>query len=64
MFKKFVNYCKACYEELRFKTTWPSRSELTANAALVLTASLVIALAVWAIDSLFKAFMSYVIYPN
>jgi preprotein translocase subunit SecE len=64
MFKKFVNYCKACYDELAHNTTWPSFAELTHSAAVVLSASLVIALVVWAIDSVFKAFMSYIIYPN
>lgn len=27
--KTFFNYCKACYEELAHKTTWPTRKELT-----------------------------------
>ena len=29
MFKKIVNYCKTCYEELAHKTTWPTRKALT-----------------------------------
>ena len=58
MFKKFINYCKACYEELAHKTTWPTRKELTQSAVLVLTASLIIAAVVWVMDVLFKAVMS------
>ena len=60
---KIVNYCKACYDELAHKTTWPSRAELTHSAMVVLSASLVIALVVFAMDSIFKAFMG-VVYPG
>ena len=63
MFKKFANYCKVCYEELVHKTTWPTRAELTHSAMVVLSASLVIALVVFAMDSIFKAFMG-VVYPG
>ncbi|MBM6661755.1 preprotein translocase subunit SecE [Marseilla massiliensis] len=63
MLKRFVNYCKACYDELAHKTTWPSRSELTHSAVVVLSASLVIALMVWVMDLVFKFVMSS-IYPN
>ena len=63
MFKKFVNYCKTCYDELAHKTTWPSCAELNHSAVIVLSASLVIALVVFAMDSLFKWAMSMV-YPG
>ena len=58
MFKKFIDYCKACYDELAHKTTWPTRKELTQSAVLVLTASLIIAVVVWVMDVIFKAVMS------
>lgn len=60
---KVVNYCKACFDELAHKTSWPTRSELTHNAMVVLSASLVIALVVFAMDSVFRFVMS-TIYPN
>ena len=63
MFEKIVNYCKACYDELAHKTTWPTRAELTHSAMVVLSASFVIALVVFAMDSLFRFVMS-TIYPN
>ncbi|MBO5314360.1 MAG: preprotein translocase subunit SecE [Prevotella sp.] len=63
MFKKFVNYCKLCYEELAHKTTWPTRAELTHRAVVVLSASLIIALVVFFMDTVFKFVMSN-IYPN
>ena len=61
--KKFINYCKACYEELAHKVTWPSRKELQQSAVVVLSASLIIAVVVWLMDVVFKAVMSSV-YPN
>jgi preprotein translocase subunit SecE len=63
MFKKIVNYCKACYDELAHKTTWPSLKELTHSAVVVLSASLVIALVVWVMDVAFKFVMTQ-IYPT
>ena len=63
MFKKIVNYCKTCYEELAHKTTWPTRKTLTHSAVVVLSASLVIALVVFAMDSVFRFIMS-TIYPS
>ncbi|KGF42049.1 elongation factor Tu [Prevotella denticola DNF00960] len=63
MFKKIVNYCKDCYDELAHKTTWPSRAQLTHSAMVVLTASLVIALVVFAMDFVFQHVMDFV-YPG
>ncbi|MFA4182450.1 preprotein translocase subunit SecE [Xylanibacter rodentium] len=60
MFNKIANYCKACYNELAHNTTWPSATELTHNAVVVLSASLVIALLVFLMDWIFKNFMSVV----
>ena len=63
MFKKIFKYCKESYDELAHKTTWPTRSELTNSAVVVLSASLLIALVVFAMDFVFQSIME-VIYPN
>ncbi len=63
MFNKIVNYCKNSYDELAHKTTWPTRAELTHSAMVVLSASLIIALMVFCMDSVFK-FVMGAIYPN
>ena len=63
MFKKILKYCKESYDELVHKTTWPTRSELTNSAVVVLSASLLIALVVFAMDFVFQSAME-VIYPN
>ena len=60
MFKKFINYCKLCYEELAQKTTWPTRSELAHSAMVVLSASLIIALVVAGMDLVFRNVMDLV----
>ncbi|MBQ2195987.1 MAG: preprotein translocase subunit SecE [Prevotella sp.] len=63
MYKKFVNYCKVCYDELAHKTTWPTRAQLTHSAVVVLSASLIIALIVFIMDSCFRWIMG-VVYPG
>ena len=67
MIKRFVSFCisysKACYDELAHKTTWPTRAELTHSAMVVLSASLVIALLVFAFDFVFRNLMEFV-YPG
>lgn len=64
MFAKITNYCKESYDELVHKVSWPTRSELSSSAVVVLTASLLIALVVFLMDSAFQFIMEDVIYPH
>ena len=64
MFKKITDYCKESYDELVHKVSWPSRSELSSSAVVVLYASLLIALVVFLMDSAFQFIMEDVIYPH
>jgi preprotein translocase subunit SecE len=57
---KIINYIKESYTELAHKVSWPSRSELTNSAIVVLIASIIIALIVWLMDSSFEAIMTFV----
>lgn len=57
---KLINYIKQSYAELREKTSWPSRSELTNSAVVVLIASLLIAIVVWVMDLGFENIMSLI----
>ena len=57
MWKSIKRYLKESYEELRYKTTWPSRQELMNSAVVVLTASLCIALVIFAMDFVFQSGM-------
>jgi len=63
IFLKFLEYCKDCYNELAHKTTWPTRAELTHSAMVVISASVIIALVVFAMDSVFQRVMEFV-YPR
>ena len=64
MLKKIITYCKDSYQELAHNTTWPSRKELTHSAIVVLTASIVIAIVVFAEDQVFENLMKLVYRTN
>jgi preprotein translocase subunit SecE len=59
-FTKVVSYCKESYTELVHKVSWPTMSELSNSAVVVLTASLVIALIVFLIDLGFENIMTFI----
>lgn len=48
------------YNELVHKTTWPTLSELSNSAVVVLVASLLIALVVMIMDKSFENIMSFI----
>jgi len=52
--KKIVAYLRDAYNELVFKVSWPSKEELSGSTVIVLIASLIIALIVFGMDSLFE----------
>jgi preprotein translocase subunit SecE len=52
--KKIVAYLKDAYNELVYKVSWPTREELSGSTVIVLIASLIIALIVFRMDSLFE----------
>jgi preprotein translocase, SecE subunit, bacterial len=57
---KIVNYIKDSYNELVYKVSWPTRKELSSSAVVVLFASIVIAIAVFAVDFVFERIMRFV----
>jgi len=59
-YKQVVSYCKESYNELVHKVSWPTASELSNSAVVVLTASLVIALIVFLIDLGFENIMTFI----
>jgi len=59
--KKIINYFRESFDELVNKVSWPSRSELQNSAIIVMVASLIIALIVFAMDSSFQ-FVTGIIY--
>lgn len=56
--KKIINYVKDSYNELVYKVTWPTRAELTNSAVVVMIASIIMALIIWGVDSLFEWVLS------
>jgi len=52
--KKVVNYLKESYNELVHKVTWPTWKELQNSALVVMVASLIFALIVFAMDFSFQ----------
>lgn len=61
--KKVIAYIKESYDELVHKVSWPTYSELANSAVVVLYASLLIAVVVFAMDFCFQHLMEFV-YPH
>jgi len=59
-FQRVGNSFKESYTELVHKVTWPTRSELTNSAVIVLIASIIIAIVVWAMDFSFEKIMMFI----
>jgi len=57
---KLKAYIQESYEELVNKVSWPTWPELQSSSIVVLVASLLIALAVFAMDSVFSRVMKLV----
>ena len=52
--RRIVNYLKESYNELVHKVTWPTLKELQNSALVVMVASLIFALIVFAMDTSFQ----------
>ena len=57
--KKIINYIKESYNELVYKVSWPTRQELSNSTVVVMTASLVMALVIFAIDFSFESIVKF-----
>lgn len=55
-----IDNVKESYNEMVHKVSWPSYKELTQSAALVLVASIILALVVWAMDWCFEELMTMI----
>jgi preprotein translocase subunit SecE len=52
-----VNYIKESYNELVHKVAWPTWSSLQSSAVVVMVASLIFALVIFSMDSVFQRLM-------
>lgn len=57
--KKIINYIKESYNELVYKVSWPTRAELSNSAVVVLVASLILSLVIFAVDLGFENIMKF-----
>lgn len=57
---KIISYIKDSYNELVHKVSWPTRSELSNSAVVVMFASLIIAVLIGVVDFGFKAVMNFI----
>ena len=57
---KFINYLKESATELTKKVTWPTWPKLQSSALLVLVATVILAIVVFAMDFAFQHLMEFV----
>jgi preprotein translocase subunit SecE len=60
MSSKITNYLQDTYNELVHKVSWPSWADLQSSAIVVMVASLIIALVVFAMDISFQNIFQFV----
>ena len=58
--RKFINYLKESYAELTKKVSWPSWDKLQSSAILVMVASVIFAIVIYAMDFCFQHLMSFI----
>ncbi|MCL2098470.1 MAG: preprotein translocase subunit SecE [Bacteroidales bacterium] len=58
--KKIKSYFQEAYNELAHKVTWPSWSQLQSSAVVVMVASCIMALVIFAMDFTFREFMTFI----
>ncbi|MDR0683153.1 MAG: preprotein translocase subunit SecE [Dysgonamonadaceae bacterium] len=57
--KKIINYIKEIYNELVHKVSWPTRQELSSSTIVVMIASLIMAVVIFAIDFSFESLVAF-----
>ena len=57
---KFINYLKESYAEMTKKVTWPTWDKLQNSAILVMVASVIFALVIFAMDKVIEVAMKFI----
>jgi preprotein translocase subunit SecE len=60
MLNKILDYIKKVYLEMR-KVTWPTRSEVTNSTIVVIIISAIVAVIIFALDTLFTSVLGLII---
>ena len=58
--RRFINYLKESYVELTKKVSWPSWDKLQSSAIVVMVASVIFAIVIFAMDFCFQHLMSFI----
>ena len=58
--RKFINYLKESYAELTKKVSWPSWDKLQNSAIVVMVASVIFALVIFAMDFCLQNLMEFI----
>ena len=58
--RKFINYLKESYVELTKKVSWPSWDKLQSSAIVVMVASVIFAIVIFAMDFCFQNLMEFI----
>ena len=58
--RRFINYLKESYAELTKKVSWPSWDKLQNSAIVVMVASVIFAIVIFAMDYCFQNLMSLI----
>ncbi|GFI39680.1 MAG: preprotein translocase subunit SecE [Muribaculaceae bacterium] len=57
---KLFKDIKESYTELVYKVSWPTQKQLVNSSVLVLIASIILAVFIWAVDKIFSLLMELV----
>ena len=58
--RRFINYVKESYAEMTKKVSWPSWDKLQSSAIVVMVASVIFAVVIFAMDYCFQNLMSFI----
>lgn len=57
---KLIKDIKESYNELVYKVSWPTQKQLISSSVLVLIASIILAVFIWAVDKIFNMLMELI----
>ena len=57
---KLLTSIEESYDELRYETSWPTRTELIKSACIVMIASVIIALIILVMDQVVETLMHFI----
>ncbi len=57
---KLIKDIKESYNELVYKVSWPTQKNLINSSVLVLVASIILSVFIWAVDQIFSMLMELI----